>query len=423
MESNSVSARTAKKSSNPNYCISLDWLEVCCYGSQIQAGEFYMNGHPYTIVDTQRETAIFTRLFEIKYHGLVVAEVKQVPRSSALRRNLSLVKLSNRCLYCEDWGNILGGLLNALKFRYHGITRLDICYDCNYFADGRAPKKFIRDFVMKPLEERGAIYLAGCSQFNAYGRKSISSNGSFNYIAFHSNSSQKRGYIYDKTLELKEKKDKPWIRDMWERNGLISNDKVHVWRAEISLRSGGTDLLNLQTGKLFKLHFNYMKNYEQIEKVFRFYAAKVFDFRTNQGQKNRRNFSRLELFSKDYIPTCVPKRMSVKADCGRAEKVCYNKLVALTSTYTDLAESVKSSMYCAMAFIKGLQTIKEERYMAEVTKHYLDHFGGTRFISTEEYAYMEACSQLQSKRLEDSPEYLYSKYVEYRTMLAEEDLY
>lgn len=412
------------KSCKYNYCVAVDWLEVCCYGSGLREGFCVIDGRRFEVYRTDKETALFRNLFEIKSHNLVIAEVKQNPRTTAIRKGLTLVKLSNRVLYSEQWAPLLIQLLKMLNLRYHGITRIDIAYDCNYYSDGRNPRKFLRDYVMKPLDEVGGIYLAGCKSFNAYGRKSISSNGTFNYLSFHSNNSKRRGYIYDKSLELQEKKDKPWIRKMWEDNGLVNDDKHHVWRSEISLRGDGSQLLNLDTGELFKLHIKYLDAYTQIVKLFHFYAGKVFDFRINSGQKNRRNFTRLNLFDTNIIQTCLPKRVSVMADTGRAEKICYNKLDRLSKTYTDISGDVRRSIYSAMQFLTCLSGIKADRYKAEQYGHYLDMFAGTRFIAEEEFAYMQACEDMFEKKLQDrEAEDLYQKYVEYRTALAMAEVY
>ena len=103
-------------------------------------------------------------------------------------------------------------------------------------------------------------------------------------------------YIYDKTQELKEIKDKPWIRTCWERNGLISDDKTHVFRCEISIKCDGMDLLNMSTGQLFKLSPHYMENQPNIEKLFHFYAAELFDFRRKGNHNRLRDYDKVELF-------------------------------------------------------------------------------------------------------------------------------
>lgn len=393
------------------YCISVDWLEVCCYGRLLQEGEFVVDGKHYSIVKEERQTAFFKSFFIIKFRGLEYAYVRQEPRLQRVNRGMTCIKLANRVLYHEKYIPFLMGLIKALHFTYKGLTRLDIAYDCNRFYDGRKPSKFIKDFVTKRTGELGGMYLAGCREYALHGRKSIGDDGSMNYISFGAKSCQKKGYIYDKSLELKEVKDKPWIRDMWERNGLRNDDKTHVWRAEISIKCEGKDLLNLDTGQLFALHPDYMNTYENIKKIFHFYAAKVFDFRINEGQKNRRYYSRLNLFDTSIDVTCMPKRISRSCDSGRSEKMCYNKLQRLSRQYVDMSESVRHSLWSAMEWIQNLGSIKAARYKSEQTLMYLDMFYGSKFLTEEDFAYMQACEDAALRRREENPDMLYQRYL------------
>ena len=405
------------------YCISVDWLEVCCYGNDLSVTEFTLDGKHYEVVEEERQTAFFKKFFIIKHHGLDYAYIRREPRLSRVNRGLTCLKLANRVLYHEDYIKLLLGFIKALRLNYKGFTRLDLAYDCNRFYDGRKPHKFIMDYVHKPLSEKGGMYLANCKEFSIHGRKSIGNDGQINYFAFGAKSCQKRGYIYNKSLELKEVKDKPWIRDMWERNGLKNDDKNQVWRAEISIKCEGKDLLNLETGQLFPLNPNYISTYENIKKIFHFYAAKVFDFRINEGQKNRRNYSRLNIFDTTIAVTCMPKRVSRSCDSGRSEKICRNKLEKLSTTYVDLSDSVRSSLYAAMEWIGSLSAIKQARYKAEQYKHYLDTFAATKFISEEEFAYLAACEDARESRSEADEAILYQRYLEFRVSRAFDDEY
>lgn len=400
------------------YCICVDWLEVSCYGGFISKEGFYIDGKYYSVVREERETAMFKRYYIVKFRGLDIAYIRQEPRLQRMKKGLTCVKLSNRVLYCEDYIPILMGILKSLNLRYHGLTRLDIAFDCNYFCDGRKPSKFVRDYVFKPLDEIGGVYLAGCKTFKIHGGKSIGDDGTINYLSFGSNSSCKRGYIYDKTKELQEVKDKPWIRDMWQKNGLISDDKMHVWRSEISIKCQGKDLLNLDTGQLFPLHPNYLATYENVKKIFHFYAAKVFDFRINQGQKNRRNFSRLNLFDKAIDITCLPKRVNNACDSGRSEKACKNKLERLSRTYVDLSEGYRSALAGSIEFLSQLSSIKAARYGSEQYKQYLDVFASCRFLSDEDIAYFMACDEACETRRAVDPDRLYQLYLNERSRRA-----
>ena len=139
------------------------------------------------------------------------------------------------------------------------------------------------------------------------------------------------------TRELEEVKDKPWIRQYWQENGLISDEKTHVYRAEISIKCDGMDLLNMSTGELFKLSPEYLQSQPSIEKLFHFYAARMFRFHRKGKHTRVRDYDRIELFENSPIITCKPK------------KVCVNggKSVSSNTKFTGIEfGSGKSSKRC-----------------------------------------------------------------------------
>lgn len=416
MKKNNESANYATDSCKVNhypYCISVDWFEVCCYGAPIEKGERIVNGMRYEIIDEEKNTRIFKKLYKVVHRGLDYFYIQQEPISSALKRGLTLVKVANRVLYSEKYVPLLIELLKSLGLHYKGVSRIDIAYDCNYFYDGRSPKKFIRDYISKPLDKKGGIYLANVQKHIAFFEKSISSNTQWSYIKFGMGTGGRSAYIYDKSLELSEVKDKPWIRKVWADNGLINDEKHHVWRSEISIKSQGKQLLNLDTGELFALHPSFLDTYEQVCKIFHFYAAKSFDFRINKGQKNRRNFPPLRLFDTTISVTCVPKKVSIAADTGRSEKVCRNTLERVSRTYVDLSDSVRHSLAAAIEFMGNISAIKAARYGQEQYKQYLDMFASCKFITEEDIAYFHAIEEARAAKEEISVEEFYDKYIQW----------
>lgn len=398
------------------YCISVDWFEVCCYGTPIEQGVRVVNGMKYQVVDTEKSTRVFKKLYKIIYRGLEYFYIQQEPISSALKRGLTLVKVSNRVLYSEKYVSLLLDLLKSFGLQYKGVSRLDIAYDCNYFYNGRSPKKFLHDYICKPIEQKGGIYLANVKKHISFFEKSISSNTHYSYVKFGMGTGGRSAYMYDKSLELREVKDKPWIRKMWSDNGLIDDNKTHVWRSEISIKAQGKQLLNLDTGELFALHPTFLDTYEKICKIFHFYASKAFDFRINEGQKNRRNFPPLRLFDTSIDITCVPKKVSIAADSGRSEKVCRNTLERVSRTYVDLSDSVRHSLAAAIEFMGNISAIKAARYGQEQYKQYLDMFASCKFITEEDIAYFHAIEEARAAKEEISVEEFYDKYLQWCRM-------
>lgn len=377
------------------YCISVDWLQVCCYSNNLA---FLLNNDYYNKVDSlpywlelqPLETRNFARF--IRVHTKVgndwryCADVLAVPRSTMLNSNIVLVKIHNRFLYSQNYIKLLYNICATFKLSIKGLTRLDLCYDCNSFHNGLKPHKFIKEFVTAEFDSPRYIYKVGAKQFRVYGGKSFSSATKFSGIEFGSGKSSKRCYIYDKTRELEEVKDKPWIRQYWQENGLISDAKMHVYRAEISIKCDGMDLLNMSTGELFKISPEYLKSQPAIEKLFHFYAARMFRFHRKGKHTRVRDYDRIELFENSPIITCKPKKICVNADTGRTEKICVNTLSKLSCQYSDLSQEYSSALSRCITFLSEVAGIKyaKEKLAKEIQG--IEAFKGIQF---KEQGYIE----------------------------------
>lgn len=421
------------------YCISIDWLQVCCYTKKLS----YIIENEYYCVDSSKEfrfirqdvqTRSFSCFIKIfKKEGsdyFHCADLLACPRSSMLNQNIVLLKIANRYLYSQDYISLLYHLCTILHLAIKGLTRLDLCYDCNEFKNGRKPHKFIKDFVTQEFDSPRYIYKVGAKKFRVYGGKSVSSVTKFSGIEFGSGSSSKRCYIYDKTLELQEQHDKPWIRQYWERNGLISNEKTHVYRSEISIKCDGMDLLNMSTGQLFKLSPSYLTNQAAIEKLFHFYAASMFRFHVKGSHTRVRDYERIELFENSPIITCKPKKVCTNADTGRTEKICANTLSRLACRYSDLASGYATALNKCITFLTEVAGIKgaKEKLSQEINGlnafkglqfkefHYLEYFALVEALGAIKYDFripLESCPDNDSfiETVSDDSLNLYYQYV------------
>lgn len=398
------------------YCISVDWLQICCYSNNLA---FLLNNDYYNKVDSlpywlelqPLETRSFARF--IRVHTRVgndwryCADILAVPRSTMLNSNIVLVKIHNRFLYSQNYIKLLYDICDTLKLSIKGLTRLDLCYDCNKFHGGLKPHKFIKEFVTAEFDSPRYIYKVGAKQFRVYGGKSVSSATKFSGVEFGSGKSSKRCYIYDKTRELEEVKDKPWIRQYWQENGLISDEKTHVYRAEISIKCDGMDLLNMSTGELFKLSPEYLRSQPAIEKLFHFYAARMFRFHRKGKHTRVRDYDRMELFENSPIITCKPKKVCVNADTGRTEKICVSTLSKLSCQYSDLSQEYSSALSRCITFLSEVAGIKyaKEKLAKEIQG--IEAFKGIQFKEQsyiEYFALVEALGQVRYSYAYQNPD-------------------
>lgn len=398
------------------YCISVDWLQVCCYSNNL---EFLLDNDYYNKVDSlpywlelqPLKTRSFARLIRVytkignDWHEC--ADILAVPRSTMLNKRIVLVKIHNRFLYSQDYIKLLYNICATFKLSIKGLTRLDLCYDCNRFHNGLAPHKFIKEFVTAEFNSPRYIYKVGAKEFRVYGGKDVSSNTKFSGIEFGSGKSSKRCYIYDKTRELAEVKDKPWIRQYWQENGLISDEKTHVYRAEISIKCDGMDLLNMSTGVLFKLSPEYLKSQPAIEKLFHFYAARMFRFRRKGKHTRVRDYDRIELFEDSPVITCKPKKVCANADTGRTERICVSTLSKLSYQYSDLSQEYSSALSRCITFLSEVAGIKyaKEKLAKEIQG--IEAFKGVQFKEQdyiEYFALVEAMGKVNYSYAYQNPD-------------------
>lgn len=349
------------------YMIAVDWLEVFCYARTMsiadQSNYERSRMSDYWLKDTGIASRSFEHITEVYTRvasetSLPVASIRWQPRSSVLNPRLCIVKLHNRVLYSQQYVKVLYAITDWLQLSIKGITRLDICYDCNEFAGGRSPYRFMKQFAFVDSDSPKFVHHVGVKSFRVYASKNPTSATSVSGIEFGSPKSEKRAYMYDKTRELAEQKDKPWIRESWQRNGLISDGSHHVYRSEISIKSDAMQVINFNTGELFRLSPHYLEAQAAVEKIFHIYASKMFDFRVKGNAKRLRDFKKVELFECKEAVSSMPKKVNRHADTGRTEKIACNLLEKYMYQYSDASQEYRYGLYSAIKFLSVVSGLK-----------------------------------------------------------------
>lgn len=364
------------------FMISVDWLQVYCSLSASKAlplnVELHKGEFTFVIKPMDIQTAMFKDVYCVYSRGLPVAVIQSKPRSSRLDKCMALVKLDNRVLYSAKFIRILYAIIEVCGMVYKGITRIDLCHDCIKFKDNRSPSKFINSFVSGRGVTTHNIRKRGSEEFTCHGKKPSGGSAKINYIRFGSPKSKISSYIYDKSLELKESKDKPWIRAAWDACGLFESDG-NIFRSEISIKAEGADVLNMGTGELFRLSPDMLESQDKINHLFYIYAKKYFDFRLDAGQKHKKNFKKLWLFELVIDTEIKPVQLNMSADTGRIEKICYNVLERLSSTYTDLSEYHRRAIMDTQVFLLELSGTKTSVAIGKQYNSYLNSLKSTMF--------------------------------------------
>ena len=302
------------------YCLNIDWLAIHCHycptspsASETDADprqtiaqwqpvdydEDTLGGHyPFRYKLAEYGTRQFSRLHFVSMPNAEggrddFAEVQSAPFSGILNRQSVIVRFVNRVLYLPDFWQLVEIFLRDNNLVFQGVSRIDICADFNDFAC-IAPRTLIEQFAAKKLRHVGrgvgALYFDHGVRHGDYGVE-------YTGLSFGTHTSDARIYLYNKSKELKEVKDKPYIRDTWTAAGL---DVRNVWRLEVSVKSKGCQFKCKATGKTVTIDTASASDEDELAKIYHSFVAKMFAFVQNRkGITNITREPRLPLFGSD----------------------------------------------------------------------------------------------------------------------------
>ena len=337
---------------------SIDWLQIFCsvpkacppdWESRFssQADE-HGNHREYKIIPSAHFIKGYHWQREIMYRNYTIATIACQPVDERHREDGGAIKLANPVLYVADWHFILSDVLNVLGWTPLNITRVDLCCDFNFFLGGLAPQTFLRKYVTK---DKASYLRKGSNKAAVYLIKDMRCT-IFDSIRWGSRQSGVSVYMYNKSKELREVKDKPWIREAWKKAELSSTKDV--WRVEISISSQGLGLKNLKNHLFHNLFVDELRGVDAVRDIFRVYAAKHFSFlHTDPKAKYKKDLKPVQLL--DLTTSCTLKPVSLveNHDTGRMERIVSNKLLQL---YDYVAVRDYTDKY---AFLHALETTIE----------------------------------------------------------------
>lgn len=314
---------------NYPYAINVDWLQVFCHDTNRGfLSHLYYDASVYEFILLPHSTRHFRELWEVlDSDGEKYAIIQRVPHSSVISSDGAIIQLANRELYKPHYAADFLLFLSAHGFKYKSISRLDICFDSNHLRN-----KFRHSNLIKGLMT-GTILKNNQSkvQWNFSAMANVGKPMECNSCSFGSKSSGVSTKMYNKTLEMKEQKSKPYIIENWGYNNL--NTDEDVWRIEISIKSDAATTIRTETGEIFRLSADSLKLQSLVEDVFFSYAAKYFAFKRNDGKKNKTRMPDFEIFPKERVRTLHPVRITEEKDSGRSDRIFLKKLMGLTKEF------------------------------------------------------------------------------------------
>ena len=253
------------------------------------------------------------------------------------RANSCQVKVDNSRLYYSGWAESLHALLRALRWRVQFVNRIDICADFNYFANGRLPLSFCQDYLSQPTKNRPSFIRHSSNKVRAIATRTLRS---LNYetLSWGPRDSAVQTNLYNKSLELETKCDKPWIRQRWVEGGLLHGEidgkKHYVWRVEFSINPSALMMIKSDTDEVIgNLNINNVCNPAALIETWEVLHPRYFTFHilTKDALKNDklriRDLEVVELFKRDYCVKYQVKGVQYFRKSTRTDRLLLKRLM------------------------------------------------------------------------------------------------
>jgi len=213
-------------------------------------------------------------------------------------------------------------------FVFMGISRVDLCLDFEKFDSGDVPFKFLERYLKGRYAKVNQCTIAVHGKDEWDGRN-------YNSVGWGSKKSPIFTRFYDKTLELTEGKDKPYIRQAWASCGLVDDFiqltkkgedgayyKPRIWRLEFAITSSvknwvcfDVDELGNNTHRSKRNDLSVYANRDCLVEIFASLVKHYFHFKYfEEGQRKDRCRDKVLFDFDDQMTYKVEKLATAKAD-------------------------------------------------------------------------------------------------------------
>lgn len=322
------------------HAISIDWLSLYCKMGEYRNGYFVaapelpqVAGYVYVLLPYGSRQ--YAEIWCVYLEKEKLCEIQRHPYSSALDPSGCIIKFDNRLLYDEGVWRKISSFLVFHQITVQSVSRVDICADFNRFETYEVVD-MIRDFLAMNLRHvgrgNGAAHFEHRSKVDKHTRIN-DYDMQYSGLSFGSHSSDIRVYLYNKTKELAEVKDKPYISDLWERIGLKNTRKNPVWRLEVSISGKGVKFKDNTTGEVVTICYAALQDDKHVATLYHTFVSHYFQFvRNRKGIKNITREKRVDLFGE--TPPIIDRRVLRSVSGGNlSERIAIHKLWQMSEEY------------------------------------------------------------------------------------------
>ena len=336
-------------------CINIDWLECYCLESQPRPVQYFIS-RGFNVSVRPYGTRFYNEMFTLYQDDEPFIEVRRSPASSgsaAAARYFDPrschIRLCNRTCYAFDAATIMKNFLDKHQFIFMSISRIDICMDFEKFDSGDEPFKFLTRYLKGKYAKVNQCTIAVHGKDEWDGRN-------YNSVSWGSKKSPVFTRFYDKTLELKEGKDKSYIRQAWASCGLVDDFiqltkkgedgafyKPRIWRLEFSIQSAvknwvcfEVDELGGHTHRSKRNDLDVYANRDYLLPMFASLVAHYFHFKYFEEGVRKDRCRDKNLFTFEDVPVTYKVEKLTTAQCDdKALRALQRKIELYRMLHTD----------------------------------------------------------------------------------------
>lgn len=349
---------------NMKTLISIDWLTFNVNVPFENNDYNYQGNSKYEIVKEDLGTIVFENRYIILHKKDKIATFTCKPKSQMIDKNLGQIQIANKYLYCDELYTICSEIISLLEVTFWTFSRIDICADNQNFVDISDPNIFIKKFASMEIIKLGKT--KGFLPFKS--KKGLQFSG----ITFKSKDSIVSWKMYNKSLEMKEVKEKKYIKQLWrEFNWDSIND---VYRVEVSLKNFTKQQL------ISKYGTNPFYNLESLlldcnlADVFYYYLNKSFKFCYNEGKKNISENKKIQIFD-PYQSSYKMGKILTAFDESRNTRIMINELfMSIAKARANEVEEIENCLSTLLFLLKKYDLIEYFESKYKINTDILDKY-------------------------------------------------
>lgn len=304
--------------------INVDWLQIHVDTSHINTAQ---RQYQLRTLEGVR-TKTFAKVTEIRRDNRLIATLHHQPHSPKLPKGCGVLKIENYILYTDSRQNIISQLIRTIGLTTISTTRIDICGDFQQIAD-RDPQQLVTDIIKGDIRKIGHARqsIIGNETITAYGKRE------WQYLRYGSRSSRISAYLYNKSKELRDDHDKPYIRAIWASNGLAIK-KRDTWRLEFSIKGRDMKYISTETGEILPQDYRYYLSGDVLTDIYRALCNHYFAISLNDHTRAS-NCTPISLWRELGGSNILVKYIDPTRHNNRADKIFLRKLLTIGEELTD----------------------------------------------------------------------------------------